>query len=274
LDLEAGAQALEIAIEVREIRKFKALAKIKPAAQIKAETIAEVHTDWRDWITGRVRTLIDAGHGQLIADMWPEDVPKLKENMPYLLEQEDQIARLVANVERSAMALFPPELTVQTPAEDAVRVGEKLRRPTPDDVGTVDDDQVQRCRDEINALPDEEHAWITTIVNACKESNYPIGLGGPGGKASARRHAIGMALLVFAPYVDTYALEAAVLEARNEQHADLAIGVLVGSMTLSEAHHTISVADELGTGAAHLVYTETGCAIVRPTSTQDNEDNL
>ena len=272
LDLEVGAQALDLAIEVREIRKFKALTKIKPAAQIKAETIAEVHTDWRDWITGRVRALIDAGHGQLIADMWPEDVPKLKENMPYLLEQEDQIARLVANVERSAMALFPPELTVQTPVQDAVQVGEKLRRPTPDDVGTIDDDQVQQCRDLMRALPDEEHDWVTTIVNACKDCNYPIGLGGSGGKASARRHAIVMALLAFAPYVDTDALEAAVLEARNEQPTNLSIGELIGSMTLSEAHRTISVADELGTGAAHLVYTETGCAIVRPTP-NDTKDN-
>lgn len=273
LDLEAGAQALELAIEVREIRKFKALTKIKPAAQIKAETIAEVHTDWRDWITGRVRALIDAGHGQLIADMWPDDVPKLKENMPYLLEQEDQITRLVARVERSAMALFPPELAVQTPVQDAVQVGEKLRRPTPDDVGTIDDDQVQQCRAQINALPDDEHQWVTTIVDACKDSNYPIGLGGAGGKASARRHAIVLALLAFAPYVDTQALEAAVLEARNEQPDDTPIGVLVGSMTLVEAHHTISVADELGTGAAHLVYDHDGCAIVRPipNDTKDNQ---
>jgi hypothetical protein len=171
------------------------------------------------------------------------------------------------------MALFPPELTVQTPVQDAVQVGEKLRRPTPDDVGTIDDDLVQRCRDEINALPDEEHEWVTTIVNACKESNYPIGLGGSGGKASARRHAIVLALLAFAPYVDTVALEAAALEARNEEPANLPIGELIGSMTLVEAHRTISVADELETGAAHLVYTETGCAIVRPTpnETKDNQ---
>jgi hypothetical protein len=139
---------------------------------------------------------------------------------------------------------------------------------------TVDDIQVDELRAVIALLPDEEHAWVSSLVNDCKDANYPIGLGGTGGKASARRHAIVMSLVAFAPYIDTYALQAAVLEARGEQHSDTPIGELVGSMTLSEAHHTISVADELGTGAAHLVYTETGCAIVRPTSTQDNEDNL
>jgi hypothetical protein len=192
----------------------------------------------------------------------------LKQDLPYTDDQVASIERLVANVERSAQALFPPELPVQEP----VQVGRKLRRETPDDTMTVDDTQVDELRAQINALADEEYQWLSTIVAACKDANYPIGLGGPGGKASARRHAIGMALLVFAPYVDTYALQAAVLEARNEQASDTPTGELVGSMTLSEAHHTISVADELETGAAHLVYTETGCAIVRPTP-NDTKDN-
>jgi hypothetical protein len=281
LDLEVGSQALELAVEVREMRKQKALTKIEPVAATRAQQLATQaattagHGDpWRTWITDRVRELITAGHGQLIRDMWPEDTPMLKEDMPYTDDQVASIERLVANVERSAQALFPPELTVQTPVQDAVQVGRKLRRETPDDTMTVDDKQVFQLRVQINDLADEEYQWLSTIVAACKDANYPIGLGGPGGKASARRHAIGMALLVFAPYVDTPALQAAVLEARNEQHSDTPIGELVGSMTLSEAHHTISVADELGTGAAHLVYTETGCAIVRPLSTQDNEDNL
>ena len=281
LDLEVGSQALELAIEVREIRKFKALTKIEPTAAIhaqqlatKAATIAGHGDPWRTWITDRVRELITAGHGQLIRDMWPEDTPMLKEDKLYTDDQVASIERLVANVERSAQALFPPETPVQTAVQESVQVGRKLRRDTPDDTMTVDDNQVDELRAVIALLPDEEHAWVSSIVNDCKDCNYPIGLGGPGGKASARRHAIVMALVAFAPYIDTFALQAAVLEARNEQHSDTPIGELVGSMTLSEAHHTISVADELGTGAAHLVYTETGCAIVRPTSTQDNEDNL
>jgi hypothetical protein len=254
LDLEVGAQALELAIEVREIRKAKPMVKVVPTAVVKAETLAVLHTDWREWITDRVKQLLLDGHAQLVADMWPEDLPRLGKNEPYDDEQKTIVEQLVSDVERITGAAFPPPLYVQTPVQEPVQVKAE-RRPTPDDVGTIDADQIADAKQRIDQLTPPESEWLTEIVKACRLANYPINLTGAGGIASARRHAIILALIALAPYLDDLVLEAAVLDARGEQrNADISIGALVGSMTLTEAHQTISTADNLRTGAMHLVY--------------------
>jgi hypothetical protein len=265
LDLEVGAQALELAIEVREIRKAKPMVKVQPTAVVKAETLAVLHSDWREWITARVRALLDAGHGQLVADLWPDDVPRLGKNEPYDEDQQATIIQLVSNVERITGAMFPPpapDLSVQTAVQEPVQV-KPDRRPTPDDVGTVDAEQIDAVKTAIDELEAEQQQWLTTIIKACSEANYPINLTTRGGKPSARRHAIVLALLAFAPHQDDDTLAAAIWLARNEpRHPDMSIGELVGSMTLTEAHQTISTADDLRTGAMHLVFDTHGADIV------------
>jgi len=160
----------------------------------------------------------------------------------------------VSDVERITGASFPPPLSVQTVVQEPVQVKAE-RRPTPDDVGTIDADQIADAKQRIDQLTPPESEWLTGIVKACRLANYPINLTGAGGIASARRHAIILALIALAPYFDDLVLEAAVLDARGEQrNADISIGALVGSMTLTEAHQVISTADNLRTGASHLVY--------------------
>jgi hypothetical protein len=276
LDLEVGAQALELAIEVREMRKHKPMTAIKPLVHVKAEKLAEVHTDWRTWIIDRVKQLLADGHGQLIADMWPEEIPRLGKNEPYDDEQQTIIERLVSNVERSAMALFPPvlddQLYVQSVVQEPVQVKPE-RRPTPDDVGTIDDAQIAEAKRRIDQLEAAEQLWLTGIVKACKAANYPINLTGPGGIPSARRHAIVLALIELAPYLDDLVLEVAIWQARNEpRNPEVGIGGLVGSMTLTEAHQTISTADDLRTGATHLVYDHDFVVIVETKTPKTPKD--
>lgn len=262
LDLEVGAQALELAIEVKQMRKHKPMVPIQPTVVIKAEQFAESHTDWRTWITDRVRQLLDAGHGQLVADMWPDDLPRLGKQQPYNDEQKTIIEQLVATLERTTGAAFPPPLYVQTAVQEPVQV-KAVRRPTPDDVGTIDAEQIATAKEHIDRLNPPESEWLTSIVKACRLANYPINLTGAGGIPSARRHAIILALIALAPHQDDLVLEAAVLDARGEQrNAEISIGALVGSMTLTEAHQTISTADDLRTGASHLVYDYDNVVIV------------
>jgi len=276
LDLEVGAQALELAIEVREMRKHKPMTAIKPLVHVKAEKLAEVHTDWRTWITDRVKQLLADGHGQLIADMWPEDIPRLGKNEPYDDEQQTIIERLVSNVERSTLALFPPVLDDQSYVQSAVQEPVQVkpeRRPTPDDVGTIDDAQIAEAKQRIDQLEAAEQLWLTGIVKACKAANYPINLTGPGGIPSARRHAIVLALIELAPYLDDLVLEAAIWQARNQpRNPEVSIGELVGSMTLTEAHQTISTADDLRTGATHLVYDHDFVVIVETKTPKTPKD--
>lgn len=280
LDLEIGFDALILALDVRTMRKQKPLVKIAPVAAMKAadlatkaEQVVAAGDPWRTWMVDRIRQLIADGHGQLVADMWPTEVPKLSTSEELSVPQQEQIERLISNVERSAMSMFPmekPESDSQPELETSLAAS-YVRRPTPDDVGTVDDAQVKATNVAAKALQPEEFAWLSAMIEACAEANYPIKLGGSGGVPSARRHAICNALILLAPHMDNQVAVGAAWFARNETpHTDVVDGDVIGSLTWTEAHRMITVADGLRTGEFHTIYNQHGCDIVR---TQPNTES-
>lgn len=278
LDLEVGFEALQLALQIRTMRKQKPLTKVGFAAvertadlAVKAESIAAAGDPWREWMTARIRQLIVDGHGQLVADMWPEGVPKLSTNEVLTIPQQESVERLISNVEATTLAMFPPEKPATTEPDLVELEPEPLpwvRRGKPDETGTVSEDQVLQCNADAKALTPDEFQWLAGVIDKCFTANYPIKLGGAGGVPSGRRHAICMALIKLAPQLDDQVVVAAAWAARNQQpRTDVGLGELVGSLTLTEAHHMISTADKLNTGAAHLIYTHTGCEIVSTTTT-------
>lgn len=283
LDLTTGVAALELATQVRAMRKQKPLTKVLPTAvnkaadlATKAEQVASNGDPWRTWMIERIKQLIVDGHGQLVAEMWPEEIPKLSTGEVLTKPEQAIVERLVSNVERNAMALFPPDRPdttepdlIETTPEPAPYV----RRPTPDDIGTIDDDQVQATNETAKALEAAEFTWLASMIKKCADANYPIKLGGTGGVPSARRHAICTALIRLAPHMDDQVAVAAAWLARNETpSADATDGDVIGSLSFTEAHTMISVADGLNAGDYHLIYNQHGCEIVR-TQTQTQTES-
>jgi hypothetical protein len=274
LDLEVGWEALQLALDVRTMRKQKPLVKIAPVAAMhaadlatKAEQVVAAGDPWRTWMVERIKQLIAEGHGQLVADMWPIEIPKLSTGEQLTGPQQESVERLISNVERSAMSMFPMEKPEQV-AE--IERATYVRRPTPDDVGTVDEEQVRTVNLAAKALQPEEFAWLAAIIDACAAANYPIRLG-DGGVPSARRHAICTALIMLAPHMDNQVAVGAAWLARNETpHPDVADGDVIGSLTWTEAHRMITIADGLRTGEYHTLYNHDGCDIVRTHTNQES----
>lgn len=267
IDLEVGVQALELALEVREMRKAKPLATIEPVAAVaEVETAATPGERWRQWITDRVITLIDNGHTQLIADEWPEELPRLGTHEPYDEEQTEDVEQTITRLEKLVSASFPPAKPVApvVPVVPAV----EIRRPRPDELGYVDAQTIADTKARVDLLDANELEWFLGSVAACKKANYPINLTGPSGKPSARRHAIVLALLAFAPHMDNEIFAAAIWLARETEPDATTLGELCGSMTFVEAHHTISLADDMRTGNRHLIFDVDSAKIVK---TIDNE---
>lgn len=283
LDLTTGLEALKIAIAVRTMRKHKPLTKILPTAvnkaanlATKAEQVASNGDPWRTWMIERIKQLIVDGHAQLVADMWPQEIPKLSTGEELTEPEQAIVERLVSNVERNAMALFPPDKP-DTTQPDLIEIAPEpapyVRRPTPDDVGTVDDDQVEQINEAARALQADEFEWLASMIQKCADANYPIKLGGAGGVPSARRHAICLALIQLAPHMDDQVAVGAAWFARDElPQPETPDGDVIGSLTFTEAHKMISVADGLITGEFHLLYNQHGCDIVR-TKTQTKTES-
>lgn len=282
LDLTTGFEALKLAVDVRAMRKQKPLTKVVPVAAnkaanlaTKAEQIAANGDPWRTWMIDRIKQLIVDGHGQLVADMWPEEIPKLSTGEELTEPEQAVVERLVSNVERNAMSLFPPNRP-DTTEPDLIEVAPEpapyVRRPTPDDVGTINEDQIETTNNAARALQPDEFEWLASMIQKCADANYPIKLGGAGGVPSARRHAICTALIRLAPHMDDQVAVGAAWFARGETpHADAQDGDVIGSLSFTEAHQMISVADGLNTGAMHLIYNQHGCEIVRTQTQTQNE---
>lgn len=282
LDLTTGFEALKLAVAVRAMRTHKPLTKVLPTAvnkaanlATKAEQVASNGDPWRTWMIERIKQLIVDGHAQLIADMWPEEIPKLSTGEELTDPQQATVERLVSNVERNAMALFPPDKP-DTTEPDLIEVAPEpepyVRRPTPDDVGTIDEDQITATNEAAKALQADEFEWLAAMIQECADANYPIKMGGAGGVPSARRHAICLALIQLAPQMDDAVAVGAAWFARNETpNVDVRAGDVIGSLTFTEAHKMISVADGLITGEFHLLYNHHGCEIVRTQNTNQTE---
>lgn len=273
LDLTVGLDALKLALAVRQMRKQKPLVKLEPVAvnraaelAVKAERVASTGDPWRTWMVDRIKQLMADGYGQLVADMWPTEIPKLSQQVPYTDDQRETIEHIVGRVERQAEAAFPTKPDLLEPQTTDVEHEPEpyVRRPTPDETGEVDEQTVTDLNTNAKQLGDAEYTWLGSIIKECGDANYPIKLGGTGGVPSARRHAICTALIKLAPHQDTDVAVAAAWLARNEPvRSEIRPGDVIGALTLVEAHRMISVADELNAGGYHLHYTETGCEFVR-----------
>jgi hypothetical protein len=273
LDLALGAEALELAIAVRQMRKAKVLSPIgmqvdvvertkliAAAEKILAAADGNVDDEWRDWMRGRVRTLAEAGHTDLIRASWPEGVPTLGSGEPIANHLADPIEQAVSMMEREVGAAFPEP----KPAEDITPTPKvrSTRRPAADEGNEVGLAEEQSVNKAARKLTVEGRTWVGAVSAAAKTANRAINMTGPGGKLTERRFIIAGSLLAIADHADDDLARALVSIAMGEEiQPGHSLGDAIGSLTIPEATTLGHLARALNAGSLIPIWESDGVRI-------------
>ena len=273
LDLATGAEALELAIAVREMRKAKPLSpivididvvertkQIAAAEKILAAADGNVDDEWRAWMTGRLKTLIDAGHSQLIRNSWPEGVPTIGSGKPIANHLADPIEQAVSMIEAQVGAAFPdPKPGVELVER---RKAAPAQRGTPDEGAEVGTTETQIVNKHARKLTVEGRTWLGSIMAAAKAANRPINMTGAGGKKTERRFIIAGSLLALADHEDDDLARALVSIAIGEEiQPGHDLGDAIGSLTIDEATRLGHLARALNAGSLVPMWEANGVRI-------------
>ena len=236
LDLEIGEEALELAMNVREMRKQKPLAKIVPAVQVKAEQIVQrveaghITDRAREAIVDRVKAIVQSGNTDAILQAWPADIPTPKTGHPYTIEQASQITAALSLVEKTFGLAFPEPEPTDTrkpepkPAPRRIEEGAEL----------VEAD-IANIKAATVALEPESKEWLADTVKAASRAKKNIRLTGPGGKMTERRVFIAEALCEAAIQRDDLLFRGLLEQLVEAPVFAEDIGRTVGNLTIKQA---------------------------------------
>jgi hypothetical protein len=260
LDLEAGAEALELAMEVRRLRKFKPLHKIDIApaetpvehvARIFDTTPAEIELvsqEWREWIRGRVVEIIANGNESQLAFVWPPGVPTLASGHAITIAQGEQIARAVSEVEKTHGLPFP-DLAPSVVAAASSTLQRSERRPPPPEGAMVTDAAVYELARYLSTMGAEAQAWTLAIVEDASAAGRPIRLTTNLGLQSERRLMIFNALISLSDHAsDELARALVTIAIGYEMRPENNLGDWIGSLTVSEATRLAQLAQAINAG--------------------------
>jgi hypothetical protein len=236
LDLEIGAEALELAMSVREMRKQKPLVKIAPAVQVKAEKIVErieaghITDRAREAIVERVRAIVASGNTDAILEAWPADIPTPKSGHTYTIEQAERITAALSLVEKLFDLPFPqPEPTDYKRAEP---------KPAPrriEEGAELVEADVAHIKAATVALEPESKEWLADTVKAASRAKKNIRLTGPGGKLTERRAQIAEALCQAAIQRDDLLFRGLLEQITEAPVFPEDIGRTVGNLSIKDA---------------------------------------
>jgi hypothetical protein len=273
LDLATGAEALELAIAVRQMRKAKTLSpltvevnvvertkQIAAAEKILSAADGNVDDEWRGWMRDRLKVLIDAGHADLIRRSWPEGVPTLGSGEPIANHLADVIEQAVALIEREVEAEFP----APKPSEPAAATPKKrsTRKPAADEGAEVGLAETQAVNKAARALTVDGRTWLGAVMAAAKKANRAINMTGAGGKTTERRFIIASSLLALADHADDDLARALLSIAMGEELQPAhGLGDAVGALTIPEATRLGHLARALNAGSLIPIWESDGVRI-------------
>jgi hypothetical protein len=260
LDLEAGAEALEMAMEVRRIRKFKPLHKMEIApAETPVEQVARifdttpgeielVSDDWRAWIRRRLEIVIAAGHEQHLVNVWPVGVPTLATGAPMTIAEGEELAAVVSLIEKTHGLPFP-DLAPRVEAVASSTLQRSERRPPPPEGELVTDQEVHQLARYLSTMGAEAQAWTLAIVEDASAAGRPIRLTTDLGLQSERRLTIFNALISLSDHASDELARALVSIAIGmEMQPAHNLGDAIGSLTIAEAQRLAQLARAINAG--------------------------
>lgn len=273
LDLTIGAEALELAMQVREARKAKPLAPYIAPDKV-AEKVAEVFPgavdvstdeigeDDRAALRERMAAIVAAGATDDLLRSWPADVPTLKSGEPISHGQHSELLATLSQVEKVHGLAFPATFTPppkRTPKPSA------QRRPAPDEGGEIADvaEASAALNDLAEQLDPHGRSWLGATLEACRKANRSIAMTGAGGRATQRRLTICAALMVLAPMADDQLARALVsLAIGEEMQPGHDLGDAVGALTIDEAQRLHKLAEAIDSTALAATWHEDRVEIV------------
>lgn len=279
LDLTVGAEALKLALAVRDARKAKPLTKytaklVQPepieivrkhfgnVTDVTAENSDLVSDDWRDWARVCIGQIIDEGHKDAMRKAWPAGVPTLASGEPITTEQGKRLAEAIAEIGKEfQLPFFPPE------PRGPDWQDEPLQKPpvkTKQDEGAmVTKTDLENLAALVKSLDPAEKKWLDKWSRSCAASGVSIALNGEKGIPSERRVAICKLLTMLAPLRDDEILNAVIVETGGD--AKKSTTKQLGAMTYEQATQGLQVAQQIADGTAVLLWQENGTVeISRP----------
>ena len=277
LDLTIGAEALELAMQVREARKAKPLTPYAPCITVAADVvdkIAEVFgeaVDVTDEAIGeadraalrtRMAAIVAAGATDALLRSWPADVPTLKSGDPISHGEHSALLRVLADVERDHGLAFPE---VTTPPQVTAPKPSATRRAAPDEGDEIADPAAASAalNDLAEQLDAHGRAWLGATLKACRKANRTVQISGPGGRPTHRRLTICAALMTLAPMADddlTRALVSVAIGEEMQPGHDL--GDALGALTIDEAQRLHKLAEAIDSTALTATWHEDRVEIV------------
>ena len=281
IDLKAGAEALDLAMKVREMRKVKVLSKVEAAktkAEVQAETVAKVKAAfpgaeelvgnvWRTWMSGRLAEIVNQGQKQALLQAWPAGVPKLASGEEITDAQAQLIEQMCEEVEREHTLSFPapkpksirrPSDTKfsEPPDDESITrwVSKVAQIPETLDEGREITTKEAKPLKELQArLSPEVQAWVGSILTNASRAKVAFRMTGTAGLYTERRLAINTALLTVADLGQDIVTKL-VETARNEPLDGMPLAKAFGLLTINQANRLLALGKAVDEGTVTPIF--------------------
>jgi hypothetical protein len=278
LDLTVGANALDLAVQVREMRKTKPVTKwvppltpvstevavemVKqhfPGAELVDETTETVDDDWRDWARVCIKQIIDAGHKTQMRQMWPDNVPTLASGEPITIEQGERLAEAIQELGQTfQLEFFPPQPGAKTFNDEPKQRGTVKSKF--DDDETVTGNDLNNLAKQVAQLDVQEKRFLDRWSSQCSQRGVSIAINGLKGIPSVRRVTICRTLTALAPHRDDSVLTAVIHTVTGDTKRSLVMQL--GSLTKQQAEHALKIANGINNGSVVLTWDENDTCVL------------
>ena len=284
IDLEAGAEALDLAMQVREMRKVKVLSKVgslsepsqKARDEQQAETVEKVKAAfpgaeelvgevWRVWMRGRLGEIVAQGHKQALLQAWPVDVPKLAGGEDITDAQAILIEKACEEVEREHELSFPPPMpaSIRRKSDVLKEVGDidmkrwvshVVQAPEALDEGReITTAETKPLKALQKSLSPEVQAWVGSITTSASRSKVSFRISGTAGRYTERRLAITEALLTVAELGQDIVTKL-VETVRDEPLGKTSLGKAFGLLTIRQANRLTALGRAIDQGTVTPIF--------------------
>lgn len=249
LDLEAGTEALHIALEVKRLRKYTPIHEFtlqQATAAIHGHQrpgqVQHVDDPWRIATMERISAIIVAGHAQALADAWPDDHPTLKSGDPITLDQADGIGRVLDVLEKQLGLPFASLPEQNPPPKPPAK--SKRRRAVNDGLDKlVDLELIDRLNHRaMTELTTAGLEWVKKILEEAKQSGRTLALSPPQGVPALRRYWICDLIITIADHADDDLAWCLLDHATGHTMPHHSLGDAFGTLRKTEAQKGLGIA--------------------------------
>jgi hypothetical protein len=267
LDLEAGTEALHIALEVRRLRKYTPIHAFTPQQATAAiygrqrpGQVQHVDDAWRIATLDRISRIVVDGHAQQLAEAWPEGHPTLKSGDPITLDQGDGISRTLDVLEKELglpFASLPDLNPPPVPPKKSTR-----RRAVNDGLDTLVDLQlVTQLNKQAEELPDDALQWVRDVLEDAKKCGRTLALSPPQGIPALRRFMICQTIIDIAGFVDDELAWAVLDNATDFKIPHHSLGDAFGTLRKTEAQKAFGIVTAINDLTLTPMWDENGCRL-------------